>query len=239
MGYFNDKFKERCKDRGTTPYFVALDARIEPSLMSAIMRGNRRPKVETWKAIIDKMAKSEILNTPVMELIQWRAIEDYGFNPEVDSPKSLIDDTIVLPEVVVERVNSIIFDEQPLDTTSDESSDTSGDSLDTGDDGILPDSLEPLPMGDVQDVSNNQEDTDSSTSSNATMEEEANPSEATGDNEEHGEPGQPESTEVETGERVQLAIVGESQPVAKAVKKKSTVKSKSKKAVKKTASKKG
>lgn len=82
--YFVEKLIARCKERGTTPYFVALDCGIEPSLMSAIVNGKRKPKPDTWHQLLKKLTSSSLLATDLHTLIHWKAIDDYG--PDAVAP---------------------------------------------------------------------------------------------------------------------------------------------------------
>jgi SOS-response transcriptional repressor LexA len=80
--YFISKFLEHCKTVGTTPYFVALESGIEPSLMSAIVNGRRSPKPRTWHELLKKIAACPMLQIDLATLVYWKAVDDYGVDLE-------------------------------------------------------------------------------------------------------------------------------------------------------------
>jgi SOS-response transcriptional repressor LexA len=76
--YFVTKFTEHCKAQGTTPYFVAVETGVEPSLISAIINGRRNPKPATWHNLLPRLAACPLLNIDLATLVHWKAVDDYG-----------------------------------------------------------------------------------------------------------------------------------------------------------------
>ncbi len=66
--------KDACLMRNTSPYKVALDAGVDPALVSSLINGKRTLKPEQMEKLIQKLSQSKLLDVDYNTLMAWWAL---------------------------------------------------------------------------------------------------------------------------------------------------------------------
>lgn len=95
MSVFVDKFLELCESRNTTHYKVALDAGVDPSLVSNVISGNRKLKPDQMKKLLNDLSNSKLLGISSQKLIAWWALDLFSPLELAEALKALEDEGII------------------------------------------------------------------------------------------------------------------------------------------------